>query len=123
MLRSFLAAALLLLSVTWAAAQKSEETLAGSGKPNPTALKGCLSGADGAYALTDKNGTQFYLSGSKDNLDPYVGKEVRIEGKQTSDAVQSENGFPTSNTSAGTLPTFEVNSVTTISDSCKGNGQ
>ena len=119
MRKYLLAAVLTLLAMPWAFAQKSEDTQAGSGQPNPTAIKGCLSGSNGGYTLTDDNGTQFFLSGDSTGLAPYVGKEVRVNGRQPSDVVQGEGGFATSNTNEGTIPTFRVDTVTKLSDNCK----
>jgi hypothetical protein len=123
--RSFLAAALIILLITSAAAQQestareSPDTQAGNGRPNPTLIEGCLDGPDGGYTLTDDSGTLFFLTGNIDKLEPFIGQRVRLNGKQTSNALIGRGGFATSDTNVGTLPSFRVVTVSKIADSCK----
>jgi hypothetical protein len=123
MWRNLIVGVFVLLAFTWASAQQSQETLSGSGKPNPTSLEGCISGGHGGYTLTDDQGTQYYLTGTSADMSSYVGQKVKVEGMQTSNAVQGAGGFPTSNVDVGTMPTFKVDSVSKISGSCKQSDQ
>src|SRR5579859_5624676 len=43
-------------------------------------IEGCLSGSNGNYTLTDKNGTAYQLSGDTSKLADHVGHEVKITG-------------------------------------------
>jgi len=79
-------------------------------------IQGCLSEESGSFALTDNQGTQWVLAGN--GLDTYVGHDVLARGKQDKPAITSENGAKTTNTSAGTLPSFQVVSISEISGSC-----
>src|SRR5712692_7109671 len=62
-----------------------------SNSTNGGAIRGCLSGSNGAYSLTDQQtGTVFSLTGKTDALAQHVGHEVEIIG-QKSDAAASES--------------------------------
>src|SRR5689334_17788268 len=99
-MRHVLLLSVLMLGVAWAAAQSSpssspsssssEQTTAspsgsgqagsemGAGQASPSsgslhAVEGCLSGSDGKYTLTDKQGTTYQLTGDTSKLAEHVG--------------------------------------------------
>lgn len=48
-------------------------------------FKGCLNGSAGSWTLTSDKGKSMNLSGTDNQLSPYQGQEVRIQGVQASD--------------------------------------
>jgi hypothetical protein len=97
----------------------TQATQAGQGTASPTSIEGCLHGSGGGFTLTDKSGTQYFLTGDKTSFESHNDQEVSVQGHSTSPVAQGMGGFPTSNTSTGTLPTFHVNSISKIADTCK----
>lgn len=128
-MRHLLLASILLLGVSWAAAQ---DTPAQSGAQSDTAtatstgaqttVQGCLSGSDGKYMLTSDNGKIFDLSGDTSKLAEHVGHEVKITGTETTSgsAASSDSSGAMSNQSSGA--TLEVTSMKHISKTCKSGG-
>jgi hypothetical protein len=47
-------------------------------------VEGCLNGSNGNYALTDKMGQTWQLSGDTGKLSQHVGQSVKVWGKQLS---------------------------------------
>jgi hypothetical protein len=48
-------------------------------------FKGCLNGSAGSWTLTSDKGKSMNLSGTDNQLSPYQGQEVRIQGVQSAD--------------------------------------
>jgi hypothetical protein len=48
-------------------------------------FKGCLNGSGGSWTLTSDKGKSMNLSGTDNQLSPYQGQEVRIQGVEASD--------------------------------------
>ena len=118
-MRQLLVLSLLLLRVSWAAAQNSPATSPkSSASANAAAqtVQGCLSGSDGKYTLTDKNGQTYDLTGDTSKLAEHVGHEVKITGATSAGA-----GSPSSTGSQSSM-TLEVSSVKHISKTCKSSG-
>jgi Protein of unknown function (DUF5818) len=95
------------------AGQMSQTSAAGE-----TTVQGCLSGANGSYTLTDKNGMSYSLTGDTAKLSEHVGHEVKITGTASSGAAapsSSQTG------SSGTQQTLQVSSVKHISKTCQSN--
>ncbi|SRR5581483_3807238 len=139
---------LLLLGISWAAAQNSstpsnsydgaqqgtgQDSTAmagGSGRQTQTGqmtVEGCLSGSTGSFRLTDKNGTKYQLTGDTAKLSEHVGHEVRVTG--TSGTGGSAGSGDTASTGAGSTAgssgsgqTLEVSSVKHISKTCENGG-
>jgi hypothetical protein len=63
-------------------------------------FKGCLNGSSGSWTLISDKGKSMNLSGTDDQLSPYKGEEVRIQGVQSSDG------------------SITVSSVDKVSDAC-----
>ncbi len=84
MTKVLLVTLLLLLCVTLTAAQQtypSTQSTAPSSSGQMT-VKGCLSGSEGSYTLTDKSGTTYMLSGDTAKLRGHVGHEVQIKARR-----------------------------------------
>src|SRR5215469_10339735 len=109
MRKIFLFLSVLLLGLSWALAQNSTSSAKSSTAAGQTShasasgqasVEGCLSGSNGSYALTDKNGTTYQLTGDTAKLSEHVGHEVRITGTRSS--ATSDTGTGTaSSTAAG----------------------
>src|SRR5215471_16895679 len=88
MRQMFLLLSVLLLGLSWALAQNgtsSANSSAAAGQTSHAAsgeasVEGCLSGSNGSYTLTDKNGTTYQLTGETAKLSEHVGHEVKITG-------------------------------------------
>ena len=128
MRQMFLLFSVLLLGLSWAMAQNStspanSSTAAGQAShasaSGQTSVEGCLSGSNGSYTLTDKNGVTFQLTGDTAKLSEHVGHEVRITGKRNS--ASSNAGGETASSAAGGAGSegLEVSSVKHISKTCK----
>lgn len=63
-------------------------------------FKGCLNGSAGSWTLTSDKGKTATLSGADNQLSPYQGQEVRIQGVQSSDG------------------SITVSSIDKVSDAC-----
>jgi uncharacterized protein DUF5818 len=114
----FLILSIVLLGLTWAIAQDSTgatSSRAGQSASSQTTVEGCLSGSDGNFTLTDKNGTTYQLTGDTAKLSEHVGHEVKITGMPSSGAASGE-------ASAGSSKTLEVSSVKHVSKTCKSGG-
>ena len=119
----FLFLSVLLLGLTWAVAQDSTASpSADSGQMSHTSaggqttVQGCLSGSNGSYTLSDKNGTTYQLTGDTAKLSEHVGHEVKITGTASS-GTDAGNASATSG-SAGSQQTLQVSSVKHVSKTC-----
>ena|SRR5271168_1986248 len=114
-MRHLLLFSVLLLGVSWAAAQTSPSQGTGGGTGQVT-VKGCLSNSGGNYMLTDKNGKAFQLTGDTSKLSDHVGHEIKVTGTEGSAPASSDG------TMSQASPTLEVNSFKHISKTCEGAG-
>jgi len=131
---------LLLLGMTWAAAQDSSTpstgsqpaagsdssaVAAGSGQQSAAGgqmtVEGCLSGSSGNFTLTDKNGMSYQLTGDTAKLSEHVGHEVKITGTSNSGA-SGGSDTASASTGAGAASTLQVSSVKHVSKTCKSGG-
>src|ERR1700758_854202 len=121
-MRQLLALSVLLLGVTWAAAQNypsqtspSQTTPShkSSNSGGQTSVQGCLSGSDGNYTLTDKNGTTYQLMGDTSKLSEHVGHEVKITGTAaaSSSGAASESGAAHAGAASQTLQVSSVKHI------------
>ncbi len=124
-MRHLLLLSVLLLGVSWAAAQNypSQKTPTGAG--SETTVQGCLGGSDGNYTLTDKNGTSFRLTADTAKLSEHVGHEIKVTG-----TASSASASPSGGTAGGTMgqpssasqQAIQVTSVKHIAKTCKSAG-
>jgi hypothetical protein len=60
-----------------------------------TSVEGCLQGSNGNFALSDKSGTPYQVSGDTSKLSKHVGHEVQITGSTSaSSAASSTSSMP-----------------------------
>lgn len=120
----------LLLGISWAAAQNtpsgstpSSEQTAQTSAGGETTVQGCLSGSNGNFTLTDKNGTMYQLAGDTAKLSEHVGHEVKITGTPSSGTSSAASGAAGSTAgAAGSQQTLEVSSMKHISKTCQSGG-
>ena len=115
-MRHLLLFSVLLLGVSWAAAQTSPSQGA-SGSTGQETVKGCLSNSGGNYMLTDKNGKSFQLTGDTSKLSDHVGHEIKVTGTASSGSASSDSGAMSQ-----ASPTLEISTVKHISKTCEGAG-
>jgi Protein of unknown function (DUF5818) len=118
-MRQLLILSVLLLGVSWAAAQNSTpSTQKGSttAAAHSHTVEGCLSSSNGKYTLTDLHGKAYELTGDTSKLAEHVGHEVKITG------TESSSNASTSSTATGSEMALDVSSVTHISKTCKNPG-
>jgi Protein of unknown function (DUF5818) len=113
-MRHLLLFSVLLLGMSWAAAQTSPSQ-GTSGSTGQETVKGCLSNSGGNYMLTDKNGKTFQLTGDTSKLSEHVGHEIKVTGTASSASASSNGG-----TMSQASPTIEVSTVKHISKTCEG---
>jgi hypothetical protein len=131
-MRHILFLAVLLFGATWALAQSdqnqtspSEQTPTTQGEMSPTnsggnmTVEGCLSGSDGNYMLTDKNGTTYQLTGDTAKLSNHVGHEIKVTGSKSASAMSPSGGGTNTGESKQTL---QVSSFKHVSKTCSSGG-
>ncbi len=121
-MRHLLLLSVLLLGVSWAAAQNNPSQTTPTGAGSETTVQGCLGGSDGNYTLTDKNGTSFQLTGDTAKLSEHVGHEIKVTG-----TASSASASPSGGTAGGTMgqpsstsqQAIQLTSVKHIAKTCK----
>jgi len=84
------------------------------------AVQGCLSGTDGNYTLTDKNGNTYKLTGDSAKLSEHVGHEVQVSGSTSGGSSASASGASNDSMSSGaSSQTIQVTSLKHIAKTCK----
>jgi len=132
-MKHILLLSVLLLGVSWVAAQDTTNSGSASGQAGSSAssqmaggshqsVEGCLSGSDGKYTLTDKSGTAYQLTGDTSKLAEHVGHEVKITGSTSTGSAAASGSASAGSTSAGGGQTLEVSSVKQISKTCANAG-
>ena len=123
----------LLLGACWAVAQDTSSQTSPSSPSSgqstsasaagETTITGCLSGSNGSYTISDKNGTTYQLSGDTAKLSEHVGHEVKITGTTSAgSASPSSTGSTTGQASGASQQTLQVNSVKHVSKTCQSGG-
>jgi hypothetical protein len=125
-MRHLLLLSVLLLGVSWAAAQHypsqtspSQTTPTGAGAE--TTVQGCLSGSDGNYMLTDKHGDTFQLTGDTAKLSEHVGHEIKVTGTSASPS-SGKAGEEREGEAGGSSRQLVVTSFKHISKTCQSGG-
>ena len=138
MKRTLLISLFLLLVATWAFGQygstsqtpssgSAQSSTAASDTGSSKTVKGCLSGSDGNYMLTDKSGNTYQLKGDTSQLSNHVGHEIQVKGTlsaASSSTPSGTTGNPSSQTAAGASSTagaeqtLDVTSMKHISETC-----
>jgi hypothetical protein len=119
MRRLLLFLSVLLLGLSWAAAQDNASQTNSAG--GETTVQGCLTSASGSFTLTDQNGTTYQLTGDTAKLSEHVGHEVKISGATSSASAPSSAGAPgTAGGNSG--QTLQVSSVKHLSKTCQSTG-
>jgi hypothetical protein len=108
---------MLLLGVSWAAAQNYPSQGTSGNTGGQETVQGCLSSSGGTYILTGKDGKSFQLTGDTAKLSEHVGHEIKVTG-----SVSSESPSSTSAQTSTEQPKIEVSAVKHISKSCGGKG-
>ncbi len=83
-------------------------------------VEGCLSGSNGNYTLTDKNGMSYQLTGDTAKLSEHVGHEIKVTGTSGSAAGAESSTGAASGAAGG--QSLQVTSVKHISKTCKSGG-
>jgi len=128
----FLILSVVLLGLSWAVAQSdstqstpssgSQSSMGAtqSGSGSQTTIEGCLSGSNGNFTLSDKNGMTYQLTGDTAKLSEHVGHEVKVTGMSSSGGSTSDTSGASSSTGSG--QTLQVSSVKHVSKTCKSGG-
>ncbi len=110
------------------AQDSASQTAQPMGSATSGTVKGCLSGSDGIYMLTqDETGNMIKLIGSEGKLKNHVGHEVMITGQlssaatSTGDQAQSENSASAGANSAS-ASTLTVSDIKMVSKQCSSSG-
>jgi hypothetical protein len=134
MRRLLLLVSVLLLGVSWVAAQDSTSTgQTSSGQNNASqtsasqsdsnaagaqTIEGCLSGSNGKYTLTDSQGKSYDLSGGDSaKLANHVGHEVKITGTVGAGSASSSDSQMGSSGQ-----TLQITSMKHVAKTCKNAG-
>jgi hypothetical protein len=122
-----LCVSILMIGISWTVAQSSGGAYGQTGQSKASGgghmtVEGCLSGSDGNYTLTDKNGNSYQLTGDTAKLSEHVGHEVKITG--TSSAAEAGAGSASASGSTGSAAgqSLQVSSVKHISKTCQSSG-
>jgi hypothetical protein len=118
--------AVLCASLGWAqeTPAQSDPSTSSAASTSTGTIKGCLSGSDGDYTLTqDETGTMYRLVGSDSKLKDHVGHEVLVTGQlinagsaaSTTDQEQSDSS--TSKSAGGSA--FQVSDIKMVSKRCR----
>jgi len=124
-MRYLLMLSVLMLGSCWAAAQydssqSNHSTPSGTG--TETTVQGCLSGSNGSYTLTDKNGTSYQLAGDSAKLSEHIGHEVKVTGTSSSASPNAGSASGSmGQTGSSSQQPIEVSSIKHISKTCKGS--
>ena len=97
----------------WAQADNSQQNTS-PGSATPVTVRGCLTGAAGAYVLiADEKGVPYLLRGSNSDLEKMIQHEIEVTGlvrKTANSETSSGQQLPGS--------TLQVTSVREVADTC-----
>ena len=84
-------------------------------------VEGCLSGTNGNYTLTAKDGKMYELTGDTAKLSNHIGHEMKITGTVESGSM-TPSGGGTAGETASSKATLQVSSFKHISKTCSSGG-
>ncbi len=121
----FSIASVLLLTVAFAMAESSNATNSQTAVANARqmTIEGCLSHANGAYALTDSHGNVWTLEGSPNQLKNDLGHSVAITGRGGDAAFMIGNPTKYVDVYMALVNDFQVSNVRQISAACSTQNQ
>ncbi len=124
-----------LLGTTWVMAQSDQSQtspshhapsaqgdISATNSGGNVTIQGCLSGSDGNYMLTDKNGTAYQLTGDTTKLADHVGHEIKVTGSTSASAVAPSTGGTDSDTTGASKQALQVSSFKHVSKTCSSGG-
>ena len=110
-------------SATSGSSQTSSGQAGSESSGSKQSVEGCLSGSDGKYTLTDKQGTTYQLTGDTSKLAEHVGHEVKITGSSSGGSASAGSSASAgAGASAGGSQTLDVKSVKHVSKTCSSGG-
>ncbi len=113
-----------LLTVAFAMAKSNNTT---NSQMSPTAtqttIQGCLSSANGGYAVTDSQGNVWTLEGNTGQLKTDVGHTVALTGRGNNAAALTGNSQKYIDVDMASINDFQVSSVKQISAGCSARNQ
>lgn len=125
--KTFYLASSLLLAGAMGAAQSGQSSTPSVGSQDQDSsmagqaagavLRGCLSGSDGNYTLTDHNGAIYHLIGASSQLQNAVGHEVQVTG-----APDARRTGATDDTATNTASSFQVTGMNDMASTCDHRG-
>ena len=112
-----------LLATTLAVAQdapsasdsSSAQTQTKTHETSNSVIRGCLSGSDGNYTITDQNGMQYSINGPDNQLAARVGHEVEVSTHQDTSSEASSQGDQATAHSSNTV---QVSDIRDVSSTC-----
>lgn len=130
-MKSLLMFSILLLGTSWAAAQTpatqpdqssdmSNQSQMSNTNSGSQSMEGCLSGSDGNYMLTTKDGTTYQLMGDTAKMADHVGHTVKVMGTVSQ---ASASGDSSAMSSGSGKQSIQVTSFKHVSKTCNnGSG-
>jgi hypothetical protein len=124
----------LLLSVSWVAAQSDQSDRSQTGSSSAVqeksantgsqmTVQGCLSGSEGNYTLTGKSGNTYQLTGDTAKLSEHVGHAIKVSGTATTATTSSGGSSGAMGQSSGSSQkAIEVSSVKHMTKTCQSAG-
>jgi hypothetical protein len=118
MRKASLLAVIFLMASGWVLAQSDSGQSTSSG--HEKSITGCLMGSGGSYTLTDDSGKTYQLQGADSKLKPEVGHVIKVRGMETETSSDTGTSANPSGSSTAGGTSFQVRSVSRVSDSCTG---
>jgi hypothetical protein len=123
----------LLLSVSWVAAQTDQSDRSQTGSSSASqeksastgsqmTVQGCLSGSEGNYTLTDKSGNTYQLTGDTAKLSEDVGHEIKVSGTATTATTSGGISGAMGQSGGSSQKAIEVSSVKHMTKTCQSAG-
>ena len=122
----------LVLASVWAVAQQSnpsqstttttQSTSTTTQSSNPATIQGCLSQTSTGFAVADKSGNTYQVSGDNEQLRAQVGHEVQITGTVSQQAAATTNLPSEAGVGAQQAANrIDMTGLKSVSDTCSSN--